>query len=175
MMKKRLSFTAGLVLCAFLGSGAFGQHTVRGVLGNGGAVLTGSEYNLHGTTGQPIAGFTESTEHSASAGYWFSAGDYITEVSDTPDNLPAEFRLEQNFPNPFNPTTTIVFALPKSSDVFLGVYDMRGRLVCTLVNGCLTEGRHDVVLNAEGLSTGVYFYAIRVGSFTERRKLLLVK
>ncbi len=90
-------------------------------------------------------------------------------------NLPSSFQLEQNFPNPFNPTTTIRYQLPKVSLVTLRVYDVLGREVATLVNEKQNPGYHEATFNASKLSSGVYFYRITAGTFTASKKLVLVK
>jgi len=90
-------------------------------------------------------------------------------------NFPQNFSLYQNFPNPFNPTTTISYSIPQSGLVQLKVYDMLGREVVSLVNEEQTRGKHQVVFNAENLSSGIYFYKLQSGSFTETKKLMLLK
>ncbi|MCS6989000.1 MAG: T9SS type A sorting domain-containing protein [Chloroherpetonaceae bacterium] len=88
---------------------------------------------------------------------------------------PKEFKLEQNYPNPFNPTTTIQFAVPTVSDVTLEVFNVLGQKVATLVNQRMEAGIHSVQFNAANLSSGAYFYRLRAGSFTQTKKMLLVK
>lgn len=83
--------------------------------------------------------------------------------------------LSGNYPNPFNPSTRIEFALPSEEFVSLKVFDVRGREVSTLVSGNLAEGSHVYTWNATGLSDGVYLYQLRAGDFTETRKMTLVK
>ena len=89
--------------------------------------------------------------------------------------LPSSYDLKQNFPNPFNPTTNIQYSLPKASRVTLKVYDILGRLVQTLVNGEQNPGNYSVTFNAQNLSSGVYFYQLQAGGFTETKKLMLLK
>jgi photosystem II stability/assembly factor-like uncharacterized protein len=99
-------------------------------------------------------------------------------VSDVPDDrtsLPVKATLLQSYPNPFNPTTTIKYDLPTDSPVSLKVYDVLGREVLTLVEGVERSGSHEVVLNASDLSSGVYFYRLKAGDFTNTRRLLLLK
>lgn len=86
-----------------------------------------------------------------------------------------EFALEQNYPNPFNPVTTIAFSLAEKSLVSLAVYDLTGREVASLLNEEKDSGRHAVTFDAATLPTGVYFYHLRAGSFSEVRKLILMK
>jgi len=83
--------------------------------------------------------------------------------------------LNQNSPNPFNPSTVISFNLPKADFVTIKIFDMLGREVTTLINKQLNSGAHSVVWNANGLTSGAYFYKIQAGSFSEIKKMLLVK
>jgi len=89
--------------------------------------------------------------------------------------LPEEFALSQNYPNPFNPTTSISFALPKSSEVRLTVYNAQGRLVRELTNGNMDAGYHHITFDAQDLASGVYFYKIKAGDFVDVKKLMLMK
>ena len=94
--------------------------------------------------------------------------------------IPEDFDLSQNFPNPFNPSTVIRYALPKDNFVFLKVIDLMGREVTTLVNSFQTKGNKSVVWNAvnnQGLtvSAGVYFYSIESGEFMSTKKMILIK
>jgi hypothetical protein len=91
-------------------------------------------------------------------------------------SVPSEFILYANYPNPFNPSTTISYDLPAEANVLLKVYDMTGREVTTLANDLQQAGHHTVQFTAtSGLSSGAYIYQIQAGSFRERKKMLLVK
>jgi len=83
--------------------------------------------------------------------------------------------LEQNYPNPFNPSTTIRYQLPVASEVKLEVYDVLGKKIATLVNERQSAGSYQVVWNASGLSSGTYFYRLQAGTFTQTKKMILVK
>lgn len=88
---------------------------------------------------------------------------------------PMSFALQQNWPNPFNPTTSIRFTLPGSAGVLLKVFDLVGREVATLVDEVKPAGSHTVKFDGSGLASGTYVYRIEAGSFMATRKLTLVK
>jgi endoglucanase len=89
--------------------------------------------------------------------------------------IPRENRLDQNFPNPFNPSTTISFGLPFRSFVSLKMFDLRGREVATIVSEVLSAGYYSREWNARGLASGVYFCRLSAGPFAETKKLVLLK
>jgi len=93
------------------------------------------------------------------------------------DNLPLVERLTlyPNYPNPFNPNTTIQFDLPNPEKVKLIIYDTKGQLVKTLINGNLSAGRYNYQWIPHSLSSGVYFYRIQAGKFQKVRKMILLK
>jgi Secretion system C-terminal sorting domain len=88
---------------------------------------------------------------------------------------PASYELAQNYPNPFNPTTVINYSVPEKAEVTLKVFNLLGQEVATLVNGVQNIGSHQVSFNANNLTSGVYFYTIKAGSFTSTRKMMLIK
>jgi hypothetical protein len=90
-------------------------------------------------------------------------------------SIPSIFELSQNFPNPFNPTTTINYSLPRSGDVRLVVSDYLGREVAVLAEGLKAAGMYDVQFDASRLASGVYFYSIRVGSYSVVKRMMLLK
>lgn len=91
------------------------------------------------------------------------------------DVVPQEYRLEQNFPNPFNPQTTISFVLKKSGMVTLKIYDILGQERMTVVHEKLTAGQHTVTVDAQALPSGLYFYKLASGSFEAVRKMVVTK
>lgn len=91
------------------------------------------------------------------------------------DNLPGEFALLGNYPNPFNNQAIIKYALPEPADVTIEIYDLLGRRVRTLSDGKQQAGYHQVTWNSEGQSSGVYFYKIQAGEFSKTDKMLLLK
>jgi hypothetical protein len=104
--------------------------------------------------------------------------DYISFSNPTsvdPENSPAQFQLFDNYPNPFNPSTTITFTLPSRSYVMLKIFDLIGREVGTIVSGELGAGRYTRQWNAAGYSSGTYFYRLEAGNFVGVKKLVLMK
>ncbi len=95
--------------------------------------------------------------------------------AERPSALPTEFQLYANYPNPFNPSTTIAYDLPHDVNVTLKVYDVMGREVATLVNEYQHAGKHRVQFHPNGLSSGAYIYQLQAGSFTDRKRMLYVK
>ena len=91
------------------------------------------------------------------------------------DAIPVQVQLSQNFPNPFNPTTTIRFELPASQHVQLAVYSVAGQLIGTLVNEIRPAGVHEVRFDAGQLSSGVYIYQLRAGETSVTRRMTLIK
>jgi hypothetical protein len=89
--------------------------------------------------------------------------------------LPDEYSMSQNYPNPFNPTTTINYALPEESKVVIKLYDILGADVAVLVDENKKAGYHKLNFNAAELSSGVYFYRIKAGSFIDTKKFVLLK
>jgi len=98
-----------------------------------------------------------------------------TGEQDSSATIPVTFELNQNFPNPFNPSTAIRYALPVDTEVSTKVIDLLGREVVTLVSRFQKAGKHTVVLDASFLPSGVYFYQMKAGAFTSVKKLLLLR
>ncbi|MCC7159414.1 MAG: T9SS type A sorting domain-containing protein [Ignavibacteria bacterium] len=90
-------------------------------------------------------------------------------------NLLKEYRLTQNYPNPFNPSTKIEYNIIKSGLVTLKVYDVLGREVRTLVNEVQSSGVKEIEFNAAALPSGIYFYTLSAGDFTNTKKMILIK
>jgi hypothetical protein len=90
--------------------------------------------------------------------------------------VPSGFSLNQNYPNPFNPSTKIRFAVPKTTNVTIKVFDVTGKVVAVLAENELTSaGVKEVVFDASKIATGVYFYSMTAGDFTQTKKMILVK
>lgn len=105
------------------------------------------------------------------------SGDDGVIVSNEEETIesPQKFTLSQNYPNPFNPTTNINFTLPQATNVSLTVYNILGQQVAKLVNGRLAAGQHSVQFDASNLASGMYLYRIEAGTFTQNKKMMLIK
>lgn len=98
-----------------------------------------------------------------------------TAVEENNPNIPSDFVLFNNYPNPFNPSTKISYSIPAMSFITLKVYDVLGNEVATLVNEEKPAGVYEVEFSADGLTSGIYFYKLQAGSFVETKKMILMK
>jgi hypothetical protein len=110
----------------------------------------------------------------------FERIDFPTDVDDGDNTLPNNFELLGNYPNPFNPSTTIAFSLPEQSQVSVDVYSSMGEHIASLASGLLPPGKHEVQWNGAGETgnaapSGIYFYTIRAKDITKIGKMLLLK
>ena len=181
--KRYARLLAPLILLMYLlfPSQLLGQSDtlVNWVVGNGGGKVVGSGYIVQSTLGQPCVGvvsgagfrLSHGTLHDTCGIMWLDVLDHFEQVSD----LPTSFRLGQNYPNPFNPTTTIRFTLPKRSQAVLSLFNILGQKVYTVLDKELSAGEYEVQLNADDLATGIYFYRLVAGDFSETKKLMLLK
>jgi hypothetical protein len=106
---------------------------------------------------------------------FFPRHSIVTSASTGESTIPVVFLLSHNYPNSFNPSTTIRYGLPNRSHVTLAVFNTLGQQVGLLVNGEVEAGYHEVKFDGAGLSSGVYFYRLSAGTYVETRKLLLLK
>ncbi len=99
----------------------------------------------------------------------------VTNLSNNYANIPTKLLLNQNYPNPFNPSTSIEFTLPKSEFMTLKVFNILGKEVATLVSNKLNQGNHTYQFDGKNLASGIYYYQIIAGEYTEVKKMVLMK
>ncbi len=99
----------------------------------------------------------------------------ITDVAFQDMGIPEEYKLNQNYPNPFNPATRITYSIPENAKVTLKVFNLLGQEVAQLVNENQVRGNYVALFEANRLATGVYFYRLEAGKFTDTKKMLLLK
>ncbi len=123
-----------------------------------------------------VSGF-KSKSDSVNPDAWIIrfAPEQAIDVNEDHSSLPSEFSLSKNYPNPFNPTTTIEYSLPLSGDILLIVYNLIGEKVALLYSGNTPAGNHKVIWDASSLASGIYFYRFQAGDFVQTRKMLLLK
>lgn len=136
--------------------------------------------NIHIQGAQQVAdiSYIENFESTTSdhAPVW-TRFDFTKDFDDTFEELPEEFVVGHNYPNPFNPSTTIPFELDEPTDVTVTVYDMMGRMVSVILdNQSFNAGEHTLTFNATGLSSGIYIYRVELGTGVSRsQKMTLIK
>jgi len=151
-----------------------------------GRTIVSSNINGNTTTSPDVSGFRTGPAAfgggiafvGAGQNRIFYDGSNVTPlvgISNNGGEIPEAFSLSQNYPNPFNPTTNIKFAIPQASFVTLKVYDMLGREVASLISENMTAGSYTVDWNALNFTSGVYFYKISAGNFTDTKRMVLVK
>jgi hypothetical protein len=148
---------------------------IRGVylLGNGNYMVTnsGGVHEIDSLSGAMIRTIVTGANYQYIDKY---IPDGLVNIGNNPQ-YSFDYRLYENYPNPFNPSTVIRFSIAKSENVLLNIYDISGKKIKTLLNEVMSPGIHEVTFNAENLSSGVYFYEIETSDFRQSRKMLLVK
>ena len=133
--------------------------------------------NVKSLVGQSFVGFTKQSNVQVISG--FLADTLIKSstvgLNDEQEYLPKNYSLSQNYPNPFNPSTSIQYAISSRQFVTLKVYDVLGREVMTLVDEYRNAGKYETEFNASQLSSGIYFYQLKVGEFVSTMKMILMK
>ncbi|HVN48656.1 MAG TPA: T9SS type A sorting domain-containing protein [Bacteroidota bacterium] len=167
-------FAVGFILDgAYSGTTNNYVMVTTGPLGNGATSFT---YSSQGENGAQWYIYYPS---NADTIFYYLVRAYVsfngTQENDTTPVTPVSFHLNQNFPNPFNPTTTIQYQLPVQGFVTLTVYDMLGRKVETLLHQPMSNGTHTVSFNGSRYASGIYFYRIVANNFTDTKKMLLLK
>lgn len=149
------------------------------VFGSAGSPVSGSGNRMNSTLGQPsVIGPSSNAEGFAFLGFWYGGEPGTT--TDAEITPPLSDRLYQNYPNPFNPVTTISFSLSTGGQAKLTVYNVTGQRIRTLFNEHRESGRQVVSWDGSNdagrpVSSGIYFYRLRAGSFESVRKMVLLR
>ncbi|MFQ6002502.1 MAG: T9SS type A sorting domain-containing protein [Candidatus Zixiibacteriota bacterium] len=162
---------------------SFSQHTFPWyvIATGGGSTSSGSHTMKLTSIGQVFTDKAQSGNYMIFSGYISTATYPYTEVKEVGDDqVPYSFELFQNYPNPFNPTTNIRFSLPRSGHVKLDIYNILGKRVTTLVDEDLTAGNKLVTWDGRNdsgkeVASGVYFYKLKAGEYSETKKMILMK
>ena len=169
-----------MLILIFLALGWVGLASAQVTLkhstfGNGGTPIGDSQTRLMGTLGQTLIGTAENTTTQAHCGFWSLITDIGTHVEKIDNALPDAFRLYQNHPNPFNPTTVIRFSIPVETHVTVTLYDVLGRKTAVLVDEEKSPGVYHLTVDAGNLASGVYIYHMSAQGFSEIKKLMLIQ
>ena len=159
---------------ALSAASAFAQYTiVSSVIGSGGGPMSNGTYSMNGTVGQAVVGPTSGSNMIVDQGFWHS----LLLTNDVqPVGSANGYSLDQNFPNPFNPTTTIRFSVPERVKVTLKVMNLLGEEVKRIIDGEYKEsGTYEVEFSEQGLPSGTYVYKLEAGNFIKSRKMVLAK
>ncbi len=170
----------GISLLLLLSERISAEYSIpRGVFGNGGTCIASNDNKIFGTLGQPLVGVTSGASYIHMAGFWAIQSRLTASVHDGSKNkLPIEFRLAQNYPNPFMSSTVIEFALPEKCYVSISIYNVLGEEVASILEGIKPPDFYRVELTPVNLAGGIYFYRIVARSeksgqvFSDVKKML---
>lgn len=136
--------------------------------------MSNGTYSMNGTVGQAVIGPTSNSVFVVDQGFWHTLSA-VSGVTPAP-GYNAGYDLEQNFPNPFNPSTVIRFSVPERVRVTLKVMNLLGEEVKRLIDGEYFEaGKYDVDFLATGIPSGTYVYKLEAGNYVKSRKMVLAK
>jgi hypothetical protein len=148
----------------------------KAVTDAGGGSSGSAHYQVNGAAGQAGGIGAAASGHVREGGGFFANAILVTEVEERkPSEKPNRFALSQNYPNPFNPATTIQFEVMDPCEVSLVVYDLLGRQSSLLIDSHYNPGVYKVTFDASTVSSGVYFYKIRMGTFQAVRKMVVLE
>ena len=180
-------FNTNCISCHSYGSNSFNNHQLNltsysGLMSGGGNVIIAGD-STNSLLFQEISTFSmppygsglNLTAYEISLiAQWIAEGAMEQEQLSNSIHT-AKFDLQKPYPNPFNPTTSILFSIPKQSQTSIKVLDIKGNLISTLLNESMNVGHQQIEWNAEGYPSGVYFVKLDAGEFTKTQKLMLVK
>ena len=145
----------------------------------GGGVLCDSGSNYDGLymngAATPETNYREDIAKTFYVAFDSAHGVITNKPTAVEEDMQGAFSVEQNTPNPFNPSTTISFTIPESNHITVDIYNITGQKVETLIDDFMEAGRHSVILDASGFSAGVYFYTVKSGKNEKTMKMMLLK
>jgi len=148
----------------------------HGVLGGGGTTASGGGVQLSATAGQGVTACCQGAQQRIQSGFWAVQTLALSNVGqDEAVGVPEIFELAQNFPNPFNPVTTVSYILPVGGAVRLEIFDLCGRSMGVLVDAVQAAGRYRVEIDGSQMASGVYIYRLHAGERQGIRKMTLIK
>ena len=163
-------------VCLSIPRNLIAEHIISySVFGNGGISQTGDAHYISGTIGQPASGASTCMSYRNCLGYWYINNCIVVPTLVEHKALPEYFRLLGNYPNPFNPATSIQFEIPVKCHVCINVYSITGQRVSTLLDNPVSEGRHTVKWKPVDLSAGLYLYSLEAGNKRLIGKMLYLK
>jgi hypothetical protein len=157
--------------------GGYDSNQVKSsiVYDSNGGYLFGTRYSKEVFDNNDARSWINWGIHSTSDLNFWLTGTLLPTNIENEKSIPIKFVLEQNYPNPFNPTTKIRWQSPVNGWQSLKIYDVLGNIVTTLVDEYRNAGRYEVEFSAIEFSSGIYFYQLHAGEFTETKKLILMK
>lgn len=156
--------------------GTMAQYKVESSSFNNGTMTdSNTSHQMQSVVGPSISGRGENDSYKVQTGFLSLATILPTRIEQVSENKPVQFRLEQNFPNPFNPETTIRYSINNPGRVTLRIYDMRGREVATLIDGNQQTGQYSVHFRSDGLPSGIYIYTLNADAFFQTRKMIIME
>ena len=160
---------------ALSAASAFAQYTIQSsVIGSGGGPMSNGTYSMNGTVGQSVIGPVSNSQFSVGQGFWHNAAP-ASDVKPGP-GLALGYELDQNFPNPFNPSTTITFTIPERQKVTLKIMNLLGEEIERAIDGVWMEaGQWKYEFQASNIPSGTYIYRLEAGNFVKTRKMVLTK
>jgi hypothetical protein len=173
-MKIRALVIAGALVAASSLTAQAQLTITKSVIGSGGGPMVSGNFVLNGTVGQAVIGPTSSGMYQVNQGFWY--GTLSTKGVATQAGQATGFDLAQNFPNPFNPSTTIRFSVPERTKVTLRVMNLLGEEVARVIDGeSYDAGTWEVPYFAKDIPSGTYVYRLEAGNIVKTRKMVLMK
>ena len=164
------------ILCIFLISPTlFSQSITGSIFSNGGTTISNESYGCYSILGETLGGISSNEACHVFSGSQFVKNNIVTSIDRLENSsLPTKYSISPNYPNPFNPSTTIRYDLPKAANVTLRIFNTLGQEIAVLVNEEKEAGYYQVRWDA-ALPSGIYFYRIQAGEYVETKRMILLK